>query len=312
MRQQLSRLGALHRVYHPQAQAGTRYAHERSLPLTEQPQTPVPPARFFGLLFGILRRPRATLERLAELPRRPWGRMALAIVVAVMLPVVATYSITSSQAAASFESALSSQKPAPGPVRAVPMAGGVVRVGPSGAGMPPEAMPALRPSPLMGLALPALGRLGGLVANWLLWSGVLYVLGTMMGGRNTFGHMLHMVVWTWAPFAVRGLLQAAYIVITKEPIAFQGLSGLAVAEAPIAGIPTSPGAGTLVWQSFLGRIDIYLFWHLALVVVGLMAVAHLPRRKAVTLALSSWVLLTLLGLLPNVILGSFAGMGRIG
>ncbi len=277
--------------------------------MTEQPQTPVPPSRFVGLLFGILRRPRATLERLAELPRRPWRRVALLIIVAAILPVVATYSVTSTQATVQFEDALSSQKPQA--VSAVPVGprGGVVRVGPGGAVMPPaEGMPTPRPSPLTGVALPALGRLGSLVLNWLLWSGVLYVIGTMMGGRNTFGHMLQMVIWTWAPFAVRGVLQAGYIWITREPIAHQGLSGLVVAETSFVGIPTPPGTGTLIGQALLGQVDIYLFWHLALIVIGLIAVAHLPRRKAITLALSSWVLLTLLSLLPNVILGSFAGM----
>lgn len=297
---------------YPRMLPDAEYVPREEFPLTEQPQITVPPARFVGLLFGILRRPRATLERLGELPRRPWRRAALLFIVAAILPVVATYSITSAQAQGQFENALSSQAPAP--VRAVPVGprGGVVRVGPSGAGMPPAEMaPVPRPSPLTGLALPALGGLGSLVLQWLLWSGVLYVLGTMMGGRNTFGHMLHMVVWTWAPFAVRGVLQAAYILIAKEPIVHQGLSGLVVAQTVTSGIPTAPGAGTLMWQSFLGRIDIYLFWHLALVIVGLIAVARLPRRKAITLALGSWALLTLLGLLPNVILGSFAGM-RLG
>lgn len=199
-----------------------------------------------------------------------------------------------------------------GAVSAVPVGprGVVVSSGPgmvAGAAMP---MPG--PSPIVGLILPALGRLGGLVASWLIWSGVLYVGSTMMGGRNTFGHMLHMIIWTWAPFAVRGVLQAAYIWLTSSLIAHQGLSGLVAAEAPLAGIPTPPSTGTVIARSVLGQVDIYLFWHLALVAVGLIAVAHLPRRKAVMLTLGAWVLLVLLGLLPNVIIGSFAGAGRIG
>lgn len=278
--------------------------------MTEQPQTPVSPSRFIGLLFGILRRPRATLERLAEMPRRPWRRMVLLIIAAVILPAVATYSVTSRQMAAQFDAALSSRQPTTASAASVaPIKGGVVRVGPGGADMPSgEALPSPGVSPLTGLALPALGRLGSLVLNWLLWSGVLYVIGTMMGGRNTFGQMLHMVIWTWAPFAVRGVLQAGYIWVVKQPIAHQGLSGLVASEALFAGVPTAPGTGTLVWQTLLGQVDIYLFWHLALVAVGLIAVARLPRRKAVTLALSSWVLLTLLSLLPAVIGGSIAGL----
>jgi len=280
--------------------------------LTEQIPTASPSPRFAGMLFGILRRPRATLERLAELPRWPWRRMALLVALAVILPVVATYSATSRQMAAAFEGSLSSQPT--GPVSEVPMAagkGGVVRVGPSGAGTPSMgAVPAQGPSPISGLVLPALGRLGGLVLNWALWSGVLYVIGTMMGGRQTFGQMMRMVIWTWAPFAVRGVLQAGYIWLTQQPIAHPGLSGFAVATVR-PGVPTPSGAGTLVWQTLLSRIDIYLFWHLALIAIGLMVVARLPKRKAVTLALSSWAVLTLLSLLPAVIQGSIAGL-RLG
>ena len=130
----------------------------------------------------------------------------------------------------------------------------------------------------------------------------------MMGGRNTFGQMLRMVIWTWAPFAVRGVLQAGYIWLTQQPIANPGLSGFVAGETSLAGVPAPPGTSTLVWRTLLGQVDIYLFWHLALIVIGLMVAARLPRRKAVTLALASWVLLTLLSLLPAVIQGSIAGL----
>lgn len=259
--------------------------------------------RFTGLLFGILRYPRATLQHLIELPRWPWRRMALLVLAAAILPVVATYSVTSQQAAVQFEDALVLQQPAPG-------SDVVVWVEPPGAGMPPEEMaPAPRLSAMAGLVFPGLGQLGGLALNWLLWSGVLYVIGTMMGGRNTFGQMLHMVIWTWAPFAVRGVLQAGYIWLTQQTIANPGLSGFVASETSFAGVPTLPDASTLVWRTLLGQVDIYLFWHLALIVMGLMVAARLPQRKAVTLALGSWVLLTLLSLLPAVILGSIAGFG---
>ncbi|HHX44250.1 MAG TPA: hypothetical protein GX714_09740 [Chloroflexi bacterium] len=280
--------------------------------MTEPPQTSVPPTRFVGLLVGMIRHPRATLEHIFALPRRPWRRVALVIIVAAILPVVAAYSTPPAQATAPFDGG--AVAPGPGAVSAVPVGPRGVNMGvdPGRVGMEPgEMMPMPRPSPLAGLVLPALGSTAGLVVNWLLWSGVLYVIGTMVGGRNTFGHMLHMIIWTWVPYGVRGILQAGYIWITKEPIAHQGLSGLVAAETASMGVSLTPSMGTVVLQSLLGRVDIYLFWHVALVVVGLVTVAHLSQRKALTLALASWVLLTLLGLLPSVILGSFAGL-RLG
>lgn len=278
--------------------------------MTASPHAAESPARFAGLLLGILRHPRATLDRLVALPRRPWRRMALLVIVAVILPAVATYAVAAPATGAGGPAAPSYQEsPSMRPVPA-PMSsgrGGVVRVGPDG--MPAEQpMPAPRSSPITGLALPALGRLGSLAVNWLLWSGVLYVIGTMMGGRNTFGHMLHMVIWTWAPYAVRGVLQAGYILATGQPIAHPGLSGFVAAETTFAGVPAPPNTGALVWRALLGQADVYLFWHLALVAVGLMAVAHLPRRKAVALTLGAWALLTLLSLIPSVVLGSIAGL----
>jgi len=277
--------------------------------LTEQP-LPIPTAPpFVQLVAGIVRRPRNTLERLAELPRRPWRRVALLVIVAVLLPLVASFSVTARQfpgrgGATVIEGPMVGGRPS----SAMPARGGVAA---TVVGVPiPEGqpMPAPAPSVLSGIVLPGLGRLGGLVVSWLVWSGVLYVIGTMMGGRNTFGHMFHMVIWTWVPFAVRGLLQAAFIWITGEAITYAGLSGLVVSGVPTAGFAARVSTGTMMLQNLLRQVDIYLFWHLALVAIGLMAMARLPRRKAITLALASWVLLTLLGLVPALIQGSFAGM----
>jgi hypothetical protein len=86
-----------------------------------------------------------------------------------------------------------------------------------------------------------------------------------------------------------------------------GLSGLvggSVTADPL--LASQPGMGLLTLQSILGRIDLFLFWNLALLVTGLVAAARFSRRKAVLITVGMWAILALLGLVPVLIAGSFA------
>jgi hypothetical protein len=49
-----------------------------------------------------------------------------------------------------------------------------------------------------------------------------------------------------------------------------------------------------------------LFWNLALLVIGVTIVAQFARRKAALVTLGIWLALTLLGLVPTIVAGSFA------
>jgi hypothetical protein len=257
---------------------------------TDPTQTP----GFFSLLVGILIRPRATFTAIKENGRRTWIIMALIAIILVVLPRIVSGPITARQSAEAFQQAQEQFG---------------TQTGPDGAEIAISEPPAFISSPIFTTVFPAVGSVIGLIVSWLLWSGALHLLGSMVGGRNTFGQMLHTVVWAWVPYGIRNIVQAIYIAVTGELIAHPGLSGFVASEPPPEeAFFTTPNTGQLVLQSLLGRIDIYLFWNLALLLIGVTIVSQLPRRKALGILLIVWAVFTLLGLAPALLSSVAAGM----
>lgn len=256
---------------------------------------------FFHLLLGILIRPRVTLAAIRENGRRTWLIMAVIAIILVMLPAIVSGPITARQSAEAFQQAQAQFGNEGG--------SGVITSGaPEGGEVVMTEAPAFISSPIFTTAIPAIGGVFGLVIGWLLWGGALHLLGSMVGGRNTFGQMLQTVVWAWTPFGIRNIVQTVYIAVTGELIAHPGLSGFVAPEPPPEGVLfTPPNTGQLVLQSLLGRIDVYLFWNLALLLIGIMVMAQLPRRKALGILLIVWAVFTLLSLAPALVGGIATG-----
>jgi hypothetical protein len=177
--------------------------------------------------------------------------------------------------------------------------------------IPPEAQERamqFSANPLFTMVIPALGSVAGLWIIWLIWAGALHLIGTMLGGNNSFGQMLRAVVWSWVPQTLRSVLQVVFIVLTGELIKNQGLSGLAATPEPLPGeFVTSPGPGQLALQSILAQIDLFQIWNFILLVIVMIATARLARRKALAITLIVWILLTLARMLPALASGMFAG-----
>lgn len=256
---------------------------------------------FFRLVGGMLVRPRPTFAAIKENGRRTWIIMALIACILVMLPPIVSGPITARQSAEAFQQAQA---------QFGNQAGSGVVSGDSadGTGVVVAEAPAFISSPIFTTVIPAIGGVLGLVIGWLLWGGALHLLGSMVGGRNTFSQMLQTVVWAWIPYGIRNVVQAIYIAVTGELIAHPGLSGFVAPEpTPEGAFFTTPNTGQLVLQSLLGRIDVYLFWNLALLLVGIMVMSQLPRRKALGILLVVWAVFTLLSLAPALISGVAAG-----
>jgi len=62
-----------------------------------------------------------------------------------------------------------------------------------------------------------------------------------------------------------------------------------------------PSTGQIAASSLLSHIDLFLFWNLALLVIGTVVVSRISGRKATAIVLGIWVVLTLLGLLPALV-----------
>lgn len=253
------------------------------------------------MLWGVVARPRATLRYLNEEGRRLWWLPALLAVLLIVLPIIAGAPIAAQQAREAVRSAIGV---------------GVVVPEKPGVSVSVEPAPELTPeqqqqmeqamqyasSPLVITVFPAIGQIAGLIIGWLAWAGLLYLSGMVIGGHARFGDLFRMVVWAWIPYALRGLLQTLYILATGRLITHPGLSGLVAQNRSASEIILAPpSTGQIIASSLLSRIDIFLFWNLALLVIGTMVVSRIPGRKATAVVLGIWVLLTLLGLIPTLV-----------
>lgn len=255
-------------------------------------------------MWGIIVRPRATFRYLNEEGRRLWWLPALLTVFLIVLPLIVGAPIATQRAREAVKSVIGVQV-------------GVVRQNEPGPSVNVEVEPSqdLTPeqqqqmeqamryasSPLLIVVFPAIGSVAGLIVGWLAWAGLLYLIGMVIGGHARFGNLFRMVVWAWIPYALRGLLQSLYILATGQLIAHPGLSGLVASNRTTSeGLVILPSTGQVIASSLLSRIDIFLFWNLALLVVGTMIVSRISGRKATAVVLGIWVLLTLIGMIPTL------------
>jgi len=247
------------------------------------------------LLWGMIVRPRTTLEYLRERGGRTWWAPALLVVLLLVLPIVVAAPITTSQ---TREAVLSTQEQWGEQQEAEMSAEEQAQM---------EQAMDIAASPLITVVFPAAGGVVGLVVGWLMWAGGLYLAGLALGGRSTFGQMLRVVVWTWFPHALRGLLQTVYILVSSQIIANPGLSGFVQSDHPVSEMAiTPPSTSQILLTALLSRVDLFLIWNLILLVTGVMVITHLPRRKAVLATLGVWLLLTALSLTPVLVGGLFA------
>jgi hypothetical protein len=245
--------------------------------------------REIGLLMsltGILIRPRAMLLALSCARHSWWGVAALLMVMVIVLSVVAY-----SHADCQYVYRLEMEQ---------------YRSSASQLTRPPVA-----PTPLpITMAIRFGGRLVSTLGSWVLWAGALYLVTVLSGESGVgFGGMWKLVLWASIPYAIRSVAQSAYMLAIKTPIYNQALSGLVIDRTPPPlmtfhyAIPTKQ---QLALASVFERLDIYLLWHLALIIVGLMVVAKLSRKKAVAITLGLWLVFALIGTVPHFFPRTFA------
>jgi hypothetical protein len=244
------------------------------------------------LLWGTVVRPCATLEHLREHGPRTWWVPALLVALLIALPILVAAPFAVEQAR---EALLVTQEQLE------------ERQGMELSTEQQAQMESMATSPLIIVVFPAVLRVVGQVVGWLAWAGALYLAGIALGGRSTFGQMFRTVVWTWLPYALRGLLQTVYILSSGQLIANPGLSGLVQDNRPVAEVVAAPPSlGQMLLVAFLSKVDLFLVWNLILLVIGVTVVTRLPGRKAILATLGVWILLTTLSLIPTLVSAVFA------
>ncbi|MGH2524088.1 MAG: YIP1 family protein, partial [Anaerolineales bacterium] len=124
--------------------------------------------------------------------------------------------------------------------------------------------------PVFVYVFPAIVSVLGVWVGWLVMVGLLHLVLTLIGGRGSTRTAMNVVAWASLPFAVRELVRIGAMLTTRQLIANPGLSGFA---------PAGGGASAFL-AAFLGLIDIYLIWHIVLLVFGVRAGNGLATAKA--------------------------------
>ncbi|MCJ7736276.1 MAG: YIP1 family protein [Anaerolineae bacterium] len=234
---------------------------------TASPGTKSRSGGIFGLLLGIVLRPRAALMKVDQRGGASWWLPLLLSLVMVVLPIAVGAPILAREA----RKAVTESQEQMAEQRGVEISA-----------EQQEQIESIAANPLIIIGFPAVLAVIGQIVGWLLWTGALYLAGIALGGRSPFGSMLRVVAWGSVPVMLRGVIQTVSILVTGEMIANKGLSGFA--------------GESVVLNGFLSGIDIFAIWRLILLVIGIGVVTHLSRRKSVLVTLGVWALFTAVGL----------------
>jgi len=124
--------------------------------------------------------------------------------------------------------------------------------------------------PVFIFVFPALIALIKVWFGWLLVGGLIHLVLTLLGGRGSVGITMNVLAWASLPFALRELVRAAAMVVEQQLIAMPGLSGFT---------PVGEGNWYVFISGVLAALDIYLIWHVWLLIVGESAATGLPGNK---------------------------------
>jgi hypothetical protein len=154
-----------------------------------------------------------------------------------------------------------------------------------------------RPEPVVytpPTALVYTAAAAGPLVYWTGWAVFLFIGGMLLGGRSSFREMFKAALTAWAPFALRGFLQAIYILMSGSPIVNPGLSGF--------GVEAGAGDwGASFLNHILSHIDIFLPIHLVLLVHFGRRAAGLSRKNTLKLVITGLLLLALLTFVPGLL-----------
>ena len=216
---------------------------------------PTPRVRQFDLkrLFAFILHPRRVFEQISTEARPAWLMPMLLLSIGLLLRVILT-----------------------GFLRARAASMGEVTLPPDwewwSADMQNNYMQGIQATqgPAFLYIIPAVTALTGLWLGWPILSGLLHLFSTLLGGRGSQASTLNVVAWGSLPFAVRDLLRAGFMLIAKHVVVSPGLSGF---------VSSTQGAA-LFMANLLKHTDLFLVWHILLLVTGMVIFDSLTRSKA--------------------------------
>lgn len=230
------------------------------------------------LLLGLIDRPREALGHVGKSPGRRWVAPALITFGALLLLNTVSAPLVAQGAQEIIHQQLSAL--------------------PASQAEAAMSQVATFSSPLFMALTAILGGSLALVIGWLIRSGILFFIFSLVGNESDFRQIFSLTLWVWLPLAFRDLVKSAYILINGRLILHPGLAFL------LANGARTQDPRNLLY-SFLSSLDIFLLWHLILIALGAKAIAHLPSRKATRATLGYWAVTTILALIPILISSLF-------
>ena len=240
---------------------------------TLPPESDIPPRRWHvDLIAGVLLRPRRALAQIAALGHDSWLTPMVLLTVTALLAVLVA-----------------------GPLRKAEVLSGEVTLPPGFEYYSPEQQAQFyqaqqaRAGDTFVYVFPALGGAARVWTGWLVTASLLHLGLTLFGVRGTLRLALSRVAWAGLPFAVRDLVRVLYMLAARRLIAAPGLSGL---------MASAEGFGGQLALGILGLLDLYLVWHVVLLVLGVRAEADPGPRKAWASVLATELVLLLVQAAP--------------
>lgn len=226
-----------------------------------------PPRRFqFDWVPGVLLRPRQTFTRITEQTGGVWlTAILIQTLTAIALVLAAGYI---------------SQKYGMGMTGEMPQIPEYYT--PEQQAQIQQAMAAMQ-GPVFIYVFPTLVAIARVWFGWLLVGGAIHLVSTMLGGRGNTMRAMNIVAWAGLPFALRDIIRLLGVLISRKALVSPGLAGFA---------PTDGSNLALFLAAFLALVDIYVIWHIILIVIGLRSSNGLSVSKAI-LAVGLTVLLVL-------------------
>ncbi|MBU4310028.1 YIP1 family protein [bacterium] len=137
----------------------------------------------------------------------------------------------------------------------------------------------------------------GLYLGWLIRTAFIYLFGNIAKGKARFYSLFSVVGYAWIPLFIRSLLYTVVFTIRSPVGLLSCKSGSCATAMSAMRVPTNlafffPVQPTSPLFTLLNQIDLFLFWGLALMVLGVFCVFKFNLKKSILIVFSYWILVT--------------------
>jgi hypothetical protein len=153
--------------------------------------------------------------------------------------------------------------------------------------------------PVFVYVFPLIVALVGIWIGWLLVGGLLHLVVTLMGGRGATGYSINLVAWASIPFVILDIIRTITMLATKQLIETQGLAGFA---------PASSDGSLTYLASLLSLVNIFLIWHIILLIIGVRKGNGLALGKASFAVIITIGLVVAVEALISFLVGKLGGL----